>query len=82
VSNKVSILASLVGLTASSLAPLQREDNAAARLVLLGLDRRAHVTLACVEATALVAGKLQSLVQNRHRCIDVYSAAVLWTSSH
>jgi len=33
----------LAGLPASSLAPLQRVQNAAARLV-LGLDRRAHIT--------------------------------------
>jgi len=60
----------LAGLPASSLAPLQRVQNAAARLV-LGLDRRAHITPALKRLHWLpvkyrVLFKLATLM---HRCL-------------
>ena len=51
-----SVLASPLQLSASTLAPLQRAQNVAARLA-LGLDRRSHIIKSATEAT-LAAGQV------------------------
>jgi len=67
----------LAGLPASSLAPLQRVQNAAARLV-LGLDRRVHITPALKRLHWLpvkyrVMFKLATQMHRcLHRCCPVY----------